>query len=50
MAKGGSYLAPYHAFEDKLPAEVKDMVAKRTEEIMSGNFRVPVDENTPVSD
>ncbi len=50
MAKGGSYLAPYHNFEKTLPAEVKDMVAKRQAEIIDGNFRVDVDENTPVSD
>jgi basic membrane lipoprotein Med (substrate-binding protein (PBP1-ABC) superfamily) len=50
MAKGGSYLAPYHKFEDKLPADVKDMVEKRKQEIIEGNFRVDVDENTPVSD
>ncbi|MFZ5791177.1 MAG: BMP family protein [Pseudomonadota bacterium] len=50
MAKGGSYLAPYHKFESKLPAEVKDMVAKRTQEIMEGNFRVDVNENIPQSD
>jgi basic membrane lipoprotein Med (substrate-binding protein (PBP1-ABC) superfamily) len=50
MAKGGSYLAPYGAFESKLPAEVKDMVAKRQQEIIAGDFRVDVDEHTPVSD
>lgn len=50
MAKGGSYLAPYHNFEKTLPAEVKDMVAKRQAEIIDGNFRVDVNENTPVSD
>ena len=50
MVKGGSYLAPYHNFEKTLPAEVKDMVAKKQAEIMDGNFRVDVDENTPVSD
>jgi basic membrane lipoprotein Med (substrate-binding protein (PBP1-ABC) superfamily) len=50
MAKGGSYLAPYHKFEDKLPADVKDMVEKKKQEIIEGNFRVDVDENTPVSD
>ncbi len=49
MGKGGSYLAPYHAWEDKLPAEVKAMVAERTQEIKDGNFRVPVDESTPRS-
>jgi basic membrane protein A len=50
MVKGGSYLAPYHNFDAKLPAEVKDMVAQKTTEITDGNFRVDVDENTPVSD
>jgi basic membrane protein A len=50
MAKGGAYLAPYHAWEAKLSAEIKDMVAKRTQEIMAGNFRVDVDEAAPVSD
>ena len=47
MAKGGSYLAPYHDFDKKLPAEVKDLVEKKKAEIMEGNFRVDVDENTP---
>lgn len=50
MGKGGSYLAPYHAWENKLPAEVKEMVAARTEEILSGNFRVEVNEAVPQSD
>ncbi|MBI2720019.1 MAG: BMP family protein [Rhizobiales bacterium] len=50
MVKGGSYLAPYHKFETILPAEVKDMVEKKKAEILDGNFRVDVDENTPVSD
>jgi basic membrane lipoprotein Med (substrate-binding protein (PBP1-ABC) superfamily) len=50
MGKGGSYLAPYHAWESKLSAEIKDMVAKRTQEIKDGAFRVDVDEAAPVSD
>lgn len=50
MAKGGSYLAPYGAFEKKLPAEVKEMVAKRTREIMDGTYRVEVSETAPKSD
>ena len=50
MGKGGSYLAPYHAWDAKLPDEVKAMVAERTKEIMDGNFRVPVDEGTPQSE
>jgi basic membrane lipoprotein Med (substrate-binding protein (PBP1-ABC) superfamily) len=50
MAKGGSHLAPYHKFDSILPAEVKELVEKKTAEIMEGNFRVDVDENTPTSD
>lgn len=50
MGKGGSYLAPYHAFEDKLPDDVKQMVADRQQEILDGTFRVDVDESTPRSD
>jgi basic membrane protein A and related proteins len=50
MGKGGSYLAPYHAWEEKLLDDVKAMVAGRTQEIMDGTFRVPVDESTPQSE
>jgi basic membrane protein A len=50
MAKGGSYLAPYHGWDAKLPAEVKQMVADKQAAILAGNFRVNVDENTPPSD
>jgi basic membrane protein A and related proteins len=50
MGKGGSYLAPYHAWEDKLPKDVKDMVAERTQAILEGTFRVPIDEATPQSE
>ena len=49
MAKGGSYLAPYHAWDKKLPDEVKAMVAERTQAIKDGTFRVPVDESEPRS-
>ena len=50
MGKGGSYLAPYGAWEGKLPDEVKAMVAERTQEIVDGTFRVPVDEGAPTSE
>ncbi len=50
MGKGGSYLAPYHAFEDKLPDDVKQMVVDRRQEILDGTFRVDVDESAPHSD
>ncbi len=50
MGKGGSYLAPYHAWEDGLPGEVKEMVETRKQEILNGTFRVDVDESIPKSD
>ena len=50
MGKGGSYLAPFHGWDAKLPADVKDMVAKRSKEIIAGSFRVDVNEAAPVSD
>jgi basic membrane protein A and related proteins len=50
MGKGGSYLAPYHKWEEKLPAEVKELVAARTEEILAGTYRVDVNEGVPQSD
>jgi basic membrane lipoprotein Med (substrate-binding protein (PBP1-ABC) superfamily) len=50
MAKGGSYLAPFHGWEEKLPTEVKELVEEKRQEIMSGTFRVDVDESTPKSD
>lgn len=50
MAKGGSYLAPFHKWDEKLTPEVKDMVAKRSDEIMAGTYRVDVNEAVPQSD
>jgi len=50
MGKGGSYLAPYHKWDAKLPADVKSAVAKKKQEILDGTFRVDIDEGKPVSD
>ncbi len=47
MSKGGAYLAPYHKWETKLPAEVKELVEKRKQEILDGTFRVDIDESIP---
>ena len=38
MAKGGSTLAPYGAFEHKLPLEIKELVQRKKDEIIEGNF------------
>jgi basic membrane lipoprotein Med (substrate-binding protein (PBP1-ABC) superfamily) len=50
MAKGGAMLAPFHEWETKLPEDVMQMVEEKEAAIMSGEFRVPVDESTPVSE
>ena len=50
MAKGGSRLAPFHGFEKKLPEPVMNEVKDLEKKIMNGTFRVPIDEQPPVSD
>ncbi|MBI4927874.1 MAG: BMP family ABC transporter substrate-binding protein, partial [Anaerolineae bacterium] len=47
VGKGGASMAAYHNTESKIPAELKDMVAKKLEEIKSGVFRVDIDEAAP---
>jgi basic membrane lipoprotein Med (substrate-binding protein (PBP1-ABC) superfamily) len=50
MGKGGARLAPFHSFEKTLPAGVVKEVQVLEQKIMNGTFRVPVDEQKPVSD
>jgi basic membrane lipoprotein Med (substrate-binding protein (PBP1-ABC) superfamily) len=50
MAKGGARLAPFHSFEKTLPAEVVKEVRDLEQKILNGTYRVPVDEQTPISD
>ncbi len=50
MAKGGASLAPFHAWKDKLPADVMKLVMDKQQAILAGDFRVPVNEGTPVSE
>jgi basic membrane lipoprotein Med (substrate-binding protein (PBP1-ABC) superfamily) len=47
MAKGGATLAPFHGMEEKIPAEILDLVKQRQEEILNGLFRVDIDEAAP---
>jgi basic membrane lipoprotein Med (substrate-binding protein (PBP1-ABC) superfamily) len=49
MAKGGATLSPFYEFDAKIPADVKDAVAKKTEEIKSGAFVVKIDDSEPKS-
>ena len=50
MGKGGSFLAPYHAWESKLPAQIKRLVDQRRVEILDGTFRIHIDESAPKSE
>jgi basic membrane lipoprotein Med (substrate-binding protein (PBP1-ABC) superfamily) len=50
MAAKGSYLAPYHSFETKLPPKVKNKVNDLTKKIMNGTLTVPVIETQLTSD
>jgi len=50
MGKGGARLAPFGRWEGKLDNQVLNMVAKECDEIITGRFRVPVDESEPRSD
>ena len=47
VGKGGASLAPFHATESKLPADLVEMVTKRGQEIKDGLFRVNIDEAQP---
>lgn len=42
MAKGGAFLAPFHEFEKKLPAEIIAEVREIEAKILAGQFEVPV--------
>jgi basic membrane protein A len=48
VAKGGAGLAPFHATESKIPAELLAKVREREQQIKDGLFRVDIDEHQPV--
>ena len=49
MVKGGATLAPYHAWEAKLPADVKALVKQKADDILAGKFRVDINESDPAA-
>lgn len=49
MGKGGASLAPYHNTESKIPAELIDAVKAKHDLIMSGEFRVDINEGQPAA-
>jgi len=49
MAEGSGDLAPYHDLESLIPQEVRDQVEAVRQQILSGEFVVPLNTETPVS-
>ena len=49
MVHGGADLAPYHGTEAKIPDDVKALVAQKKADIISGVFRVDINEAAPPS-
>lgn len=49
MKDGGSSLAPLGTFEDKVPAEVKALVAEKEAAIKAGTFTVEINDEEPKS-
>jgi methionine synthase II (cobalamin-independent) len=49
MAKGGTTLAPYYEFEDRIPPDVKAEVTRLTNEIVAGKYSVKIDDSEPKS-
>jgi basic membrane protein A len=49
FANGGSFLAPYHGLESKLPAALLATVAEKQAQIKSGLFRVDINEAQPAA-
>jgi basic membrane lipoprotein Med (substrate-binding protein (PBP1-ABC) superfamily) len=41
MKDGGADIAPYHQLADKIPAQVKEAVEKKRQDIKDGSFTVP---------
>jgi basic membrane lipoprotein Med (substrate-binding protein (PBP1-ABC) superfamily) len=49
MVKGGASLAPYHGNDSKIPADVLALVKQKQDAIVSGQFRVDINEAPPPS-
>lgn len=47
MGKGGASLAPYHSWDTKLSKEIQDLIAAKSADIISGKFRVDINEAAP---
>ena len=44
MDEGGSEIAPFYEFEEKLPPEVLEAVAEAQAEIEAGTLEVPIND------
>ena len=50
LSEGGAKLVINSQVWDKLPADVKELVKMREQEIIEGKFKVPIDKSIPKSD
>ena len=50
LARGGAALAPWHGWEEKLPAEVLEMVREQAAAIKSGRLTIDVGTERPAGD
>lgn len=49
MEKGGTSLAPYYGFEEKIPAEAKQQVEESRKKILAGEIVIETDDEQPQS-
>jgi basic membrane protein A len=47
LKEGGAELAPFHAYENKVSAEIKSRLAKAKQDILSGKIKVKFDQKPP---
>jgi len=47
LKEGGAELAPFHAYENKISADIKDKLAKAKQDILSGKIKVKFDQKPP---
>lgn len=49
MREGGTDIAPFHAFDDKIPQDVKDKIMKARQDILDGKLVIPYRPETVTS-
>jgi hypothetical protein len=47
LKENGADLAPFHAYDAKIPAETKRKIAEAKQAILDGKIKVPFDQSAP---